>query len=150
MRDRIKAQAETLNGLVEFDCPFRSFGDGTISNVTGIYAPDTLYGNEIEDKDRTKYVYPFPGYSDWELISGFRGQDSYSGPVMHNSEYLGGGMAEYVLENAGVYVLMAVSWPPENDEDEPCCPECGYHHKVECNCPEDEIEGWVLARLKGD
>lgn len=127
----MKVTIDTLNSAVEFDCPFRVNEDGTITRAAGIYAPDCIMGDEIDDKDRKKYVYPFPGYPEWELISGFSGQDSYPGPVMHNSEYLGGGMAEYVLENPGVYVIMAVFWLPDDPEAE-----------------RDYVEGWILARLR--
>jgi hypothetical protein len=124
MTDRVTAK--TLNSLVEFDCPFRVNHDGTLSHRLNIYAPEMIMGNEIEDEDRRKYLYPFPNHPQWELISGFSGQDHYAGPVMHNSEYLGGYMAEYVLNTPGVYVLTAVYWEEEGPE----------------------AEGWVLARLK--
>lgn len=150
MKERIEVTAETLTHKVDFDSPFRVNEDGTISRGIGIYAPEQIMGDEIDDKDRKKLVYDFPGYPQWELISGFSGQDSYAGPVMHNSEYLGGGMAEYVLENPGVYCLLAVSWDPEEDQDAPLCGECERHHCASESCPEDYIEGWVLARLKKD
>jgi hypothetical protein len=52
---------------------------------------------------------------------------------MHSSEYLGGGMAQYVLDHPGVYVITGAYWSPADDaqDDEP-----------------DELEGWALLRKK--
>ena len=103
---------------MEFDSPFRVHRDGSISTGIGVYAPEVL-DETIED-------------SGWEFVSGFSGQDRYSGPIMHDSEYLGGYMAEHVLENPGVYVLVAAYWSPEEGEDE------------------SAIEGWCLLRQTED
>ena len=51
----------------------------------------------------------------WDgLLEGFTGQYGYRGPIMHESEYIGGGLATYILENPGWYVAVAVN-APDND-----------------------------------
>jgi hypothetical protein len=147
---RKQVTADTLSHSVEFDCPFRVHADGTISREDGVYAPELF--NVIKASDFVSDT--------WALENGFSGQASYSGPIMHDSEYLGGGMARYVLENPGVYVLVASYYDNEceecnhsaetHDED-----GCGISH---CDCKaftvnESEpytIEGWALAKLKED
>ena len=55
--------------------------------------------------------------SGWDgLLTGFTGQYSYNGPVMHDSEYVGGGLARYILENPGWYCATAVTAPALDDE----------------------------------
>lgn len=80
----------------------------------------------------TDFDSPFRIAKGAEFINGFSGQDRYAGPIMHESEYLGGGMAQYVLDNPGVYALVAAYYAPE-DETEDSAPE---------------IHGWALVRLK--
>lgn len=118
-----KVTAETLNNAVDFDAPFRVSEGGFISREDGLYAPEMFLNEEFSEQG-----------DKWELISGFSGQDSYAGPIMHSSEYLGGAMAQYVLDNPGVYVLMAAQW---EDEETPYSETDGYY-----------TEGWILARYK--
>lgn len=114
-----KATADTLHHLTDFDSPFRIAEGGYIKKATGIYAPDLL-NDELS------------GAQGWEFINGFSGQDRYAGPIMHESEYLGGGMAQYVLDNPGVYVLVAAYYDPEDEAEDSAV----------------EIHGWALVRLK--
>jgi len=59
------------------------------------------------------------GYYDWELLEGFTGQHGYSGPIMHESEYIGGGLAAHILSHPGHYVVVSVDgWLPESNDDE--------------------------------
>lgn len=51
--------------------------------------------------------------SGWNLLTGYTGQCGYNGPVMHPSEYIGGGMERDILANPGWYVVTAVM----GDED---------------------------------
>jgi hypothetical protein len=110
--------AENLNQIMEFDHVIVVHSDGSVTDgPAGIYAPG-LYDDEL---DSTK----------WELLDGYSGQDSYSGPVMHNSEFIGGRMASDILVEPGTYVAIVAYWPEEDDDDGPYA------------------EGWAVARLKG-
>jgi hypothetical protein len=109
--------AQSLNDLMEFDHPIRVHEDGTISEPTGIYAP------EVYDGETLKAPLVEPG---WELVNGFSGQYGYSGPVMHPSEFIGGRLEDRIRETPGVYVVVEV-----RDGDE---------------YPGGEPVGWAVAR----
>ena len=68
----------------------------------------------------------------WELLSGLSGQYGYSGPHMHASEYIGGGLARHILETAGFYVVTVVT-PMPFDE-----------------CEEADFDEWVIAYTETD
>ena len=96
--ERQAVTRDTLNSVMEFDSVVYSHGDGTISNALGVHAPDVVeYGEGLESD-----------LGGWEAVNGYSRQYSYGGPVMHPSEYLGGAMAEYVLENPGNYAMVVV------------------------------------------
>lgn len=127
--EKVAVTAETISRFVEFDSPFLVHDDGKhISREDSVYGPELLIGNDIQE-DKKKLTVPFPGYPQWELVSGFSGQDSYPGPVMHDSEFLGGGMARWVMENPGIYVMTSVMWDDESDPGLPM------------------IQGWALSHL---
>ncbi len=101
--ERQAVTRDSLNSVMEFDSVVYSHGDGTISNALGVYAPDVWEeGGEL-----------YCDLGDWEGVNGYSGQYGYGGPVMHPSEFLGGAMAEYVLENPGNYAMVVV-----RDEDD--------------------------------
>jgi hypothetical protein len=111
--------AETLSDAVEFDSPFRVYEGGKIGDAEDIYAPELMDGELLGDG--------------WAFISGYSGQDGYSGPIMHSSEYLGGKMAQDVLDEPGLYCMVPAYYT--NDED----PADGPF-----------IEGWTLVRFGGE
>lgn len=54
----------------------------------------------------------------WELMTGWTGQQGYSGPCMHPSEYIGGRLEEHIRENPGYYVCLPVTIiPPDSDAE---------------------------------
>jgi len=105
-----------LNTTMEFDHVIEVHADGSITDRNDIYAPE-LRNEELSPRDG------------WELLNGYSGQDSYSGPIMHNSEYIGGQMERDILETPGVYVTLVSYYPGEDD----------YWG--------DEAEGWAVARM---
>lgn len=115
------AATQALRDMESFDHPFRVTDAGTIvDDVRNVWAPE-VFDEEVSPANV------------WEPITGYSGQDSYSGPVMHNSEYLGGGMLRDMLERPGVYVCVACYWADVagiTGEDDPT------------------IEGWMLLRLR--
>ncbi len=54
----------------------------------------------------------------WDLIAGYSGQDRYKGPVFHQSEFIGGGLADDILATPGQYVALVVDVWPADDESE--------------------------------
>ena len=106
-----------LNDIMEFDHVIRVNEDGTVSeDIQGIYAP-SLYDDEL-DSDK------------WEFFStGYTLQDSYSGPIMHNSEFIGGQLERDILETPGVYVVLVSYYSEGSTED-------GTY-----------AEGWAVVRM---
>jgi hypothetical protein len=103
-----------LNNRMEFDHVVRVHADGSVTDESGVYAPE-LFGEELDD-------------GTWALMNGYSGQYGYSGPIMHASEFIGGGMARDILAAPGLYVAL-VSYVPTDDEDN----------------DEDNISGWAVA-----
>lgn len=94
---------DNLNDLMEFDHVIRVHGDGTVTKERDIHAPD-LHDGELESDE-------------WTLLDGFSEQYGYSGPIMHASEFIGGGLADYILATPGVYVAL-VDYPLDDSEPE--------------------------------
>lgn len=102
-----------LNSLAEFDAPFQIV-NGELVRPADVWAPE-VYHSEENDID-------IQG-DGWYAMTGYTGQDRYNGPVMHASEYLGGGMAEDLIEMATeepdtVFVVVTVEVLPDDDDDE--------------------------------
>lgn len=54
----------------------------------------------------------------WEYLKGFTGQYGYSGSVMHSSEYMGGRIADHILDNPGFYAVVEIDvWPEDESTD---------------------------------
>jgi hypothetical protein len=111
-----------LNDKMEIDHVIRVDVNGEVSDTTGIYAPSLLDG-ELDG-------------SEWSFFSaGYSGQYSYSGPIMHDSEYIGGGLEFDILSTPGVYAAVASYYSADPDGN-----ECG---------DDEELygEGWAVVRL---
>ena len=112
----------TLNDLMEFDHPIYVSDDGTVADpLCPLYAPE-LIGVDDSELQAQAHNAGWAG-----LLAGYTGQYGYNGPVMHPSEYVGGGLERYILANPGWYVVTAVV----DDED--------Y-----------EPYGWAIAYLPAD
>lgn len=97
---------DELNDVMEFGHVIEVRADGSIIDRPDLYAPE-CYGEPDGSID-------FAGYKGWTALDGYSGQDRYSGPIMHPSEYVGGGLARDILSTPGVYVVVVV-----DDLDEP-------------------------------
>lgn len=121
---------DTLNAVMEFDHVIEVHADGTVSEPTGIYAPDTYFyvdANGYATPDADDELRADVAREGWTLLDGFSGQYRYAGPVMHAAEYIGGGMARHILSTPGIYVACTVE----------CIGEEGGM--------EEEPAGWVVA-----
>ena len=103
-----------LSSYMEFDRVIRSNGDGTFEDVRDVSTPEvSLY----ETESGTWELESLRG--GWEFLTGFSGQHGYDGPLMHASEYIGGGLAEHIANVPGLYVA-AVAYPmPLNEDEDP-------------------------------
>lgn len=106
-----------LNDLMSFDHVIRVHEDGAITEPTGIYAP------EVYDEGGPSPVVSGDG---WSLLNGYSGQYGYAGPVMHASEYIGGGLERDIRETPGYYVAVVV----ESLDDEPAGWAVAYREAV--------------------
>jgi hypothetical protein len=120
-------------------------------------APESL-----DDPDGYATTFEYGGQT-WELpLSGMTGQYGYSGPWLHDSEVIEGGVGEYVLAHPGYWVAVYGSYSPEDcascngsgavlieggeddalDSHQTCqaCNGNGYDPEAETT-----IEGWTLA-----
>lgn len=90
-----------LNDVMSFDHVVEVHADGTVTDRPDIYAPESF------DDDRGGI--DFAGDKRWTALDGYSGQQSYSGPIMHPSEYIGGSLADDILSEPGVYVAVVVT-----------------------------------------
>jgi hypothetical protein len=111
-----------LNEIMEFDHVIEVKPNGLIVDVNGIYAPD-LRNGELETSA-----------DEWDLMDGYSGQSGYSGPIMHNSEFIGGGMERKIRETPGIYVALVCDWDPDEDMGQ--------------SEDDDTAEGWAVARME--
>ncbi len=109
---------KSLNEIMSFDHVIRVDDKGNITDEHNIYAPDLLDG-ELDS-------------SKWEFFStGYTGQDSYNGPIMHDSEYIAGRLEEDIRDMPGVYVAIISYYTDQDDEE-----------------GELLLEGWAVVKLK--
>lgn len=117
-----------LNTIMEMDHPVWVDHDGRVRDVAfPVYAPECF--------DDGEGGIDTCGDTDWTALTGYSGQDRYSGPIMHPSEYIGGALAEDILAEPGVYVAVVVDDPDTGEEPSgwavmrycgaELCPDCG-------------------------
>lgn len=99
--NRRQATEDTLNAEMSPDHVIYSFGDGTIADCPGQFAPDFLSYQQDDETWQDERL-PEP----WEALTGWTGQHGYNGPHMYGSEYIGGGLARHILETEGVFVAV--------------------------------------------
>jgi hypothetical protein len=102
-----------LREIAEFDHPFIVSEDGTLSD-----APDTHtnWAPEVYHSDTNDVDIMGEG---WEALTGYTGQYAYNGAVMHQSEYIGGGLADDILNTPGTYVVVVVNVLTLDEDEEP-------------------------------
>lgn len=98
--------ADNLNDVMAFDHVIQVHPDGTVTD-----APATVHAPELHDGE----LHHHPDAPQWTLMDGYSGQHGYSGPLMHQSEYIGGGLARDILTTPGYYV--ALTNITSDDED---------------------------------
>jgi hypothetical protein len=83
-------------------------GDVLVTTLPDVHAPESLPDDDAELIREARA-------SGWEPLSGFTGQYGYRGPILHPSEYIGGGLARHILETPGDYAV-ATADDPETGE----------------------------------
>lgn len=141
-----------IDRLMEFDHVVAVMPDGRVIdvdeqfNLIDEYAPevyidyegpfaDAQISNE-NDRDMVQYLKS----QGWEVLTGYSGQQGYSGPIMHTSEFIGGGLADRIREEPGYWVALTVELHPKDDDPE---------HEDNGGSGESEAAGWIVARKIG-
>lgn len=102
---------QPLNDLMDIDHVITVDEGGHVTEPQGIYAPELEMevdgDGQILDGHEAAYKAE-AARQGWELLEGFTGQHAYRGPVMHPSEYVGGGLEDHIRETPGTYVAIVV------------------------------------------
>jgi len=97
----------------EFGQVFAVFTDGHHSaHLTNMRAPECYHDEQTD-------INLCGAESLWTPLTGYTGQDRYSGAVMHTSEFMGGRLEADILAEPGVYVMVVVEVLPDDENDEP-------------------------------
>lgn len=88
-----------LNDMLSDYAVIRSTGTGELAGVSLVADTNQPYFEEDPDGDDHELDDP------WSLLTGFTGQHGYSGPGLHASEYIGGGLARHILDTPGLYTV---------------------------------------------
>lgn len=79
----------------------------------GVWAPEVICfttGDGSILKEHEDAMVSVLAGQGWEVMTyGYSGQYSYRGPIMHESEYIGGRLAADILERPGLYVACEVT-----------------------------------------
>lgn len=161
MNERITVNLDrdryALNKLMSEERVVRVHLDGTVSHPKNVTAPKVNCGTDgdgqildVHDKAMVEDL----KRQGWSVMTGWTGQYSYSGPIMHTSEFVGGHLALEILDTDDKdtpvdYVALAV------DVDSEVCPNesptcvlsdpCVLCHDGRGAQREREIAGWLIA-----
>lgn len=110
----------SLNDVMDFDLTVRVLPDGTVDDDPGVNGPMDLT-IEVDDDGQSlptadASLHEQAQRQGWSLITGFTGQFGYQGPCMHQSEVIGGGLAEWILSRPGLYVAVALYTDGDNED----------------------------------
>jgi hypothetical protein len=129
--------AQTLDSLMEVDHVVRVHPDGTITEPRDVHAPEVYVDTDADGQilpEHDAAMIKMLREHGWILMNGYSGQQGYSGPIMHPSESIGGGIERDIRERPGLYVVVIVTCNgPDDDGDS-----------------ESEPAGWAVAYREDD
>src|ERR1700756_4699835 len=125
----------SLNDQMGFDHVIRITADGTVEDAPGEYAPEVTVECADDEcgsitREAEAAMIASVEAQGWELMTGYTGQYSYRGPIMHRSEYVGGMLEDDIRSTPGLYVVVEPTGIYSSEELE------------EANA--DEPIGWVI------
>lgn len=91
---------QTLDQMLSDYAVIRSAGTAALTGITLAGTTSQPYFEEDPHGDDHSLE------TGWELLTGFTCQYGYSGPGMHSSEYVGGGLAQHILDTPGLYTVL--------------------------------------------
>lgn len=119
-----------LNDKMEFHHVVEVHADGSVTDgPSGLYAPEVYVELDSDGQMISLDPNDIQVGRGWELLNGYSGQDRYRGPIMHDSEFIGGGMERDILATPGVYAAVTViGLRPDGEQND------------------DDLVGWAVAR----
>lgn len=141
---------QKIRDLMQFDHVVAVMPDGRVIdtdehfNLLDVHAPEVVmdYDGPFADAQLSKQhdadMVAYLKSQGWEVLNGYSGQHSYSGPVMHTSEFIGGALEERIREEPGFWVALTVDIHPKEDDPE-------YNN----GSGESDAVGWIVARKIG-
>lgn len=114
--------SKSLSDLMEFEHVIEVREDGSIAEPSGMYAPEiTLEGDaegQVSDEAEAAMI-AYVERQGWSLLRGFTGQYmAGDSPIMHPSEFIGGGLERHIRENPGYYVSVVIDVQPDAEDAE--------------------------------
>lgn len=90
-----------LDSLLSESNVIRVNEDGTVSDVEpNVYGPDVYVTYDDDGKEHVTCE------GNWDMERGWTQQYLYNGPMMHPSEYVGGKIADHILETPGLWCVV--------------------------------------------
>jgi hypothetical protein len=125
--DQIDKLGKEIDGR-ETDDVFQVCRNGTVDGPAGIYGPESVEHDDEHDILIDGVPLKAATGKGWQALTGYTGQDRYSGAVMHVSEFIGGGLAEGIIEMSAeaeaegeplLWTICVVNVEPDDDDPEP-------------------------------
>lgn len=110
-----------LNDLMQFDHVIRVNSDGTVEDdIPDVWAPESAVGTDGDGSILAEHEQAWVESiqrQGWELMCGWSGAYlAGNTAIMHPSEFIGGGIAEHILENPGLYCAITVETVDDDEE----------------------------------
>lgn len=138
-----------LNGLMTIDHVVHVHSDGRVTDndTQGIYAPEVHcdytgpFAEAQISREHTAAMVESVTAQGWTLATGWSSQYLTRGddPIMHESEFIGGPLADHIRETPGYWVALTVELHPGEDDPE-------YND----GNGESDAAGWVVAHKEGN
>lgn len=111
---------QTLSDLMQVDHVIRVNKDGTIEDdIPDVWAPEFTVETDEDGQilaEHDKAMIEEINHQGWQVLNGWSGQYQYSGPIMHRSEFVGGGLEAHIRETPGLYCVVTVETDDDDDE----------------------------------
>lgn len=110
---------DELNSLMTIGRVVHVHADGTVTGAPGIHAPEcycaVLADGSVTDAAERDMMSEAQSEG-WTIESGWTGQYGYRGALMHPSEFIGGCLADHILETPGYWVALVPSFSDDSDD----------------------------------
>lgn len=130
---------------IEFHSVYESDGNGNVWVRDDIPTPEMEPGNPQSDGTFSEpeiSAHAIESYG-WDLLTGFTGQYSYNGPVMHDSETLSGGLWGHILDTPMLFSPQVAEYYPDHEGFDS---EDDYQEYISAYGL--DYEGWVVAYVE--